>query len=72
MLHSVGCPQPKPEVFAKIWETSTGACVHAVTGADAYAIQCLPLFPERKRLEEDGMEQVERMAVSTTHIYLLK
>ena len=49
MLHSVGCPQPKPEVFAKIWETSTGACVHAVTGADAYAIQCLPLFPERKK-----------------------
>ena len=31
------------------------------------------LFSRRgKRLEEDGMEQVERMAVSTTHIYLLK
>lgn len=49
MLHSVGCPQPKPEVFAKTWETSTAACVHAVTGEEEYAIQCLPLFPERKK-----------------------
>lgn len=48
-LHSVGCPQPKPEVFAKTWETSTAACVHAVTGEEEYAIQCLPLFPERKK-----------------------
>lgn len=49
MLHSVGCPQPKPEVFAKNWETSTAACVHAVTGFDPYVIQCLPLYPERKK-----------------------
>lgn len=48
-LHSVGCPQPKPEVFANIWKTSTSACVHAVLGVDPYAIQCLPTFPERKK-----------------------
>ena len=49
MLHSVGCPQPKPEVFANIWKTSTNACVHAVLGVAPYAIQCLPTFPERKK-----------------------
>lgn len=49
MLHSVGCPQPRPEVFANIWKTSTQACVHAVLGVDHYAIQCLPTFPERKK-----------------------
>lgn len=49
MLHSVGCPQPKPEVFANIWKTSTNACVHSVLGVEPYAIQCLPTFPERKK-----------------------
>lgn len=34
MLHSVGCPQPKPEVFMKNWNKSTynRACVHGFIG----------------------------------------
>lgn len=50
MLHSVGCSQPKPEVFANIWKTSTNVGVHAITGVDPYVIQCLPTFPERKKV----------------------
>lgn len=71
MLHSVGCPQPKPEDIRKDLGDSTERC-HAVTGATAYAISAYLFSQREKRLEEDGMEQVERMAVSTTRIYLLK
>ena len=43
MIHSVGCPQPDPEVFASIWN-SEGAkvCVHAVAGKDGNILQLLP------------------------------
>ena len=43
MIHSVGCPQPDPEVFASIWN-SEGAkvCVHAVAGKDGNVLQLLP------------------------------
>lgn len=43
MLHSVGCPQPDPEVFARIWnQSSANVCVHAVVGKDKVVIQLLP------------------------------
>lgn len=42
MLHSVGCNQPDPKVFARIWKTSTDVCAHAVLGADGTVIQTLP------------------------------
>ncbi len=42
MLHSVGCNQPDPKVFARIWKTSTNVCAHAVLGADGTVIQTLP------------------------------
>lgn len=43
VLHSVGCPQENPEVFAKKWnQAGQNACVHAVLGADGRVIQCLP------------------------------
>lgn len=43
MLHSVGCPQPDPNVFRNIWNKSgANACVHAVVGKDGVVIQCLP------------------------------
>lgn len=43
VLHSVGCPQENPEIFAKKWNQSgQNACVHAVLGADGTVYQCLP------------------------------
>lgn len=43
MLHSVGCPQPKAEVFQKNWnKPNVKACVHAVVGKDGVVLQCLP------------------------------
>ena len=42
MLHSVGCNQPKPEVFAKKWMSSNDVCPHAVLGDDGTVIQTLP------------------------------
>lgn len=43
MLHSVGCPQPDPNVFQKIWNKSgANACVHAVVGKEGVVLQCLP------------------------------
>lgn len=39
MLHSVGTPQPNPEVFIKLWnkETYNASCVHGVIGEnDSY------------------------------------
>ena len=43
MLHSVGCPQPNAEVFAKAWNKSgTTTAVHAVLQADGLVYQCLP------------------------------
>lgn len=43
MIHSVGCPQPSPDVFYKIWnKQDAGACVHAVIGADGRVLQLLP------------------------------
>lgn len=43
MIHSVGCPQPKADVFMKNWNRAdTNACVHAIIepGGDVY--QLLP------------------------------
>ena len=43
MIHSVGCPQPKADVFMKNWNrTDANACVHAIVepGGDVY--QLLP------------------------------
>lgn len=43
MLHSVGCPQPDPNVFHRIWnKAGVNACAHAVVGKDGVVIQCLP------------------------------
>lgn len=42
MLHSVGCPQPDPLVFVKIWDKSTNVAVHAVIGKEKVVYQCLP------------------------------
>lgn len=42
MLHSVGCNQPDPHIFAKIWMTSDNVCPHGVIGSDGTVIQTLP------------------------------
>ena len=43
MLHSVGCNQPDPAVFAKQWNSADwNVCAHAVLGADGTVIQTLP------------------------------
>lgn len=43
MLHSVGCPQPDPLVFVKIWQKSDASvCVHAVVGKEKVVYQTLP------------------------------
>ena len=43
MLHSVGCPQPKAQVFANSWNKANyEVAVHAVLQADGTVIQCLP------------------------------
>lgn len=43
MLHSVGCPQPNPLVFANNWnKAGTSACVHAVIGVEPIAYLLLP------------------------------
>lgn len=43
MLHSVGCPQPNAEVFAKLWDKAGyEIAVHAVLQADGVVYQCLP------------------------------
>ena len=42
MLHSVGCPQPDPEVFVRISSKSdANVCVHAVVGVEKVVYQCL-------------------------------
>lgn len=43
MLHSVGCPQPDPLVFVRIWsQANANVCVHAVVGKDSVAYLLLP------------------------------
>lgn len=42
MLHSVGCNQPNPHVFANFWKNSDDVCCHGVLGADGTVIQTLP------------------------------
>lgn len=43
MLHSVGCPQPKAQVFANLWnQPGKQVAVHAVLQSDGTVIQCLP------------------------------
>ncbi len=43
MLHSVGCPQPDPLVFAANWDKAgQSVCVHLVVGKDPAAYQLLP------------------------------
>ena len=43
MLHSVGCPQPDPNVFVKNWQSSGAfTCVHAVVGKEGVIYQLLP------------------------------
>lgn len=45
MLHSVGCPQPSAEVFAKNWNNANAkVCVHAVLQADGDVYQLLPWY----------------------------
>lgn len=41
ILHSVGCPQPSAEVFAKLWQNASYPA-HAVLQADGLVIQTLP------------------------------
>lgn len=43
MLHSVGCPQPKADVFMKNWNRAdANACVHAIVEPDGDVYQLLP------------------------------
>lgn len=43
MLHSVGCSQPDPLVFVRIWQQSNAqVCVHAVVGVDPVVYVLLP------------------------------
>lgn len=42
MLHSVGCNQPRAEVFANFWMTSTDVCCHGVLQTDGTVYQTLP------------------------------
>ena len=42
MLHSVGCNQPDPKVFARFWKNSDDVCCHGVLGTDGTVIQTLP------------------------------
>ena len=43
MIHSVGCPQPKADVFMKNWNrTDANACVHAIVEPDGDVYQLLP------------------------------
>ena len=43
MIHSVGCPQPKAEVFMKNWNRAdASACVHAIVEPDGDVYQLLP------------------------------
>lgn len=45
MLHSVGCPQPKAQVFVDSWNSPSygSACVHAfIDGTTGYIYQTLP------------------------------
>jgi len=45
MLHSIGCPQPDPEVFVRNWnkESYDSACVHGFIGEDSIivALPCM-------------------------------
>lgn len=42
MLHSVGCNQPRAEVFANQWMDSKDVCCHGVLQADGTVYQTLP------------------------------
>ena len=43
MIHSVGCPQPKADVFLKNWNRAeASACVHAIVEPDGDVYQLLP------------------------------
>ena len=43
MIHSVGCPQPKADVFMKNWNRAdANACVHAIVEPDGDVYQILP------------------------------
>ena len=43
MIHSVGCPQPKADVFMKNWnKADANACVHAIVEPDGDVYQLLP------------------------------
>ena len=43
MIHSVGCPQPKADVFMKNWNRAeASACVHAIVEPDGDVYQLLP------------------------------
>ncbi len=43
MIHSVGCPQPKADVFMKNWNRAdASACVHAIIEPDGDVYQLLP------------------------------
>lgn len=54
MLHSVGCNQPDPHVFAKIWMTSDDVCPHGVIGSDGTVIQTLPWIHRGWHCAGDG------------------
>ena len=43
IIHSVGCPQPKADVFMKNWNRAdANACVHAIVEPDGDVYQLLP------------------------------
>ena len=43
IIHSVGCPQPKADVFMKNWNRAdANACVHAIVEPDGDVYQILP------------------------------
>lgn len=42
LLHSVGCAQPNPYVFQRVWnKAGVNVCVHGVLGPDGTVVQCL-------------------------------
>ena len=70
MLHSVGCPQPKPEVFVRLFNQSdyNNACVHGFIGEnDAYiTLPCFETPGQAHRAWHCGKGSIE--SANNTHI----
>ena len=75
MLHSVGCPQPRADVFARNWDRAdnNSAITHAVLQADGYVYQLLPWNYRAWHAGGDannthiGVEMTEPSQITYTH-----